>query len=166
MAVNISASQLFSTGFLGKLSATLSKRSFPPEHLELELTESSVMQNLEKAREILLEIKALGVNLAIDDFGTGYSSLNHLAMLPFDVLKVARGFFTVLENNREHEAVFDGILTIARNLDIDVIVEGVETANQLEYFTKRGITLIQGYYFSQPLNETDLLLSYQTAGKT
>jgi diguanylate cyclase (GGDEF)-like protein/PAS domain S-box-containing protein len=157
MAVNVSSKQLFSDGFIGKLSAVLARHAFPAKLLELELTENSVMQDPNGAKDILQKIKRLGVGLAIDDFGTGHSSLNHLAQLPFDLLKIGQGFTAVLVNNLEHEAVFNGIITIAHNLEIGVIVEGVETASQLKFLTERGIDMVQGFYFSKPVSEAETI---------
>jgi EAL domain-containing protein (putative c-di-GMP-specific phosphodiesterase class I) len=159
IAVNISSKQLFSNGFINKVKTTLQKHNFPSKNLEFEITENSVMGDLTGAKTILSEVKGLAIGLAIDDFGTGYSSLNHLAILPFDVLKISQTFTGMVEPTREHEAVFDGILTIASNLDIDIIAEGVETERQMAYLAGKGINIVQGYYFSKPLSEVELLSS-------
>jgi EAL domain-containing protein (putative c-di-GMP-specific phosphodiesterase class I) len=157
IAVNISSRRLFSKGFVDKVAAVLRNQAFPPECLEIELTESSFIKDLTGAKAIFQAIKQLGVGLAIDDFGTGHSSLNHLAILPFDVLKIARSFTTVVEVFKKHEAVFDGILTIANSLGIEIIAEGVETSSQLDFLNEKGVHFVQGFYFSQPVSEEQLL---------
>jgi EAL domain-containing protein (putative c-di-GMP-specific phosphodiesterase class I) len=159
MAINVSTQQLFSVGFVEKLKSALLRHRMPAANLEIELTESSVMQSMEDAIVIMRQLKDLGVSLAIDDFGTGYSSLNQLAALPFNVIKVDRELVAALESNLAHQAVLDGVLTMARKLEITVIAEGIETEAQVKLMKNSGISDVQGYYFCKPTPEYDLMKS-------
>jgi EAL domain-containing protein (putative c-di-GMP-specific phosphodiesterase class I) len=123
--------------------------------LEIELTEGLVMTDVENAIGILRDLKALGVQLAIDDFGTGYSSLSYLKRFPIDVLKIDRSFVNDIAESPDDATIVLSIISLAHNLRLHVIAEGVETEAQLAYLQKHGCDEMQGYYFSRPLSAED-----------
>jgi EAL domain-containing protein (putative c-di-GMP-specific phosphodiesterase class I) len=151
VAVNISAREVKQKKLIQVVHKILSSLQTPPELLEFEVTESIVFQDVENMLPILHQLKNLGVRLAIDDFGTGYSSLGRLAQFPFDTLKIDK-HFAPRENSLPSELiVVKGIVSIAKNLGLDVIAEGVETADQLAFYKSLNCTHIQGWYFSKAL---------------
>ena len=119
--------------------------------LEIELTESTAMQNAEEAIVVLGKLKALGLSIAIDDFGTGHSSLSYLKRLPIDVLKIDRSFVQRLGRHAEDETIIQAIIQLAKALDLRVTSEGVETGEQLAFLRAQGCDYGQGYLFSRPL---------------
>lgn len=152
IAVNLSGHQ-FSQPHLSQLIVDiLSETGLDPSYLELELTESTVMQNPDVAIATLSELKALGIQISIDDFGTGYSSLSYLRQLPFDILKIDRSFVSQLTQDAKNEAITTAILQMARSLDLKVVAEGVETEAELAFFHGHQCDQIQGYWFSPPLS--------------
>lgn len=152
VAVNVSARQLRRRDFCEVVAGALAESGLPAELLELEITESSVMENPEEAIEILQRIGRMGVTLAIDDFGTGYSSLAYLKLFPIDHLKIDRSFVADIETDLNDRAIAFGTIALAHSLGLNVIAEGVETADQLELLRTNGCDEVQGYLFSKPLN--------------
>lgn len=151
VAVNISARQ-FRTGDLPHLiRKILADSGLEPGFLELELTESMIMDDPAKAEMTLRAVKDLGVSLSLDDFGMGYSSLNYLRRFPFDNLKIDRSFIRDATSNASEAAVVTSIISIAHNLGIAAIAEGVETQRQLAFLRQNGCDTFQGYLFSKPL---------------
>jgi EAL domain-containing protein (putative c-di-GMP-specific phosphodiesterase class I) len=122
-----------------------------PQYLDLELTESMLMHDIEHAVSVLKELDALGVSLSVDDFGTGYSSLSYLKRFPIDVLKIDRSFVHDITASADDAAIVTAIIAMAHSLDIKVVAEGVETLEQQEFLKQRDCDGIQGYYFSKPL---------------
>ncbi|HEV2743228.1 MAG TPA: EAL domain-containing protein, partial [Rubrobacter sp.] len=122
-----------------------------PECLELEITETVVMEDAQATLGILETLKSLGVRLAIDDFGTGYSSLAYLKRFPVDTLKIDRLFIAGLDKNVEDEVIVAAMIELARGLGLTVVPEGVETLEQLRRLRKAGCDVAQGFYFSRPL---------------
>ncbi len=153
MSINVSMLQLFRSRLGEQLQSLLEQYRMPPDHIELELTESMVMANPEQAATVLTSLKALGVSLAIDDFGTGYSSLVYLKRLPLDTLKIDKEFVGDLTTDPDDEAITATIITMAHSLGLNVVAEGVETAEQLIYLNEQGCDEIQGYWLSMPLEE-------------
>ena len=133
------------------MRAALADSGLAPDCLEIELTESLFMSDVDQAVELMHAMKALGVNLSIDDFGTGYSSLSYLSRFPIDVLKIDRSFVADITRDANDAAIVDSIIALAHNLKLAVIAEGVETAEQLDYLRRHGCDEMQGYYFSRPL---------------
>jgi len=133
----------------------------PAQCLELEVTETMVMQNAEQAIRVLRELKALGVSLAIDDFGTGYSSLVYLKRLPIDTLKIDKAFVGDLTADPDDEAITSTIISMARSLELNAVAEGVETAEQLAFLREHRCDEIQGYWLSRPLPEAQCLTFLQ-----
>ena len=152
MAVNISARQFADEDLLRDIRAALGESGMQPELLELELTESMVMQNPERAAGILAALKGLGVRLAIDDFGVGYSSLAHLKRFPIDTLKVDRSFIRDIPQNTEDKAITEAIIAMGKSLDLTIVAEGVETLEQQTFLREHACDEMQGFYFSRPIS--------------
>lgn len=155
LSVNLSPKQFIQKDLLSSVMTILRETDFPPDRLELEITESAVMVNEQAAIALLLEFKALGVRLALDDFGTGYSSLHYLRKLPFDTIKMDRSFVKDLPDEPSSVAIAMTILTLANNLGMEMVAEGVETIEQLKFLQRRNCTEIQGYLFSPPVPESE-----------
>ena len=154
VAVNLSSRQ-FSLPFLCELiDDTLQQTELPSYHLELEITEGTVMQSPPQAIETMKKLRARGIHLAMDDFGTGYSSLAYLKQFPLNTLKIDKAFIDDMNNARGRNMV-DTIMTIAHNLNLSVVAEGVEQQAQLDMLRKLRCDVIQGYYYSKPLNATE-----------
>ncbi|MFL6659210.1 MAG: EAL domain-containing protein [Massilia sp.] len=151
VAVNLSARQFAAPNLLDDIAAVLADSGLAPDRLEIELTESLFMSDVTLAVETMHGMKKLGVNLSIDDFGTGYSSLSYLSRFPIDVLKIDRSFVSDITRDASDAAIVASIITLAHNLQLDVIAEGVETAEQLAYLRRHQCDEMQGYFFSRPL---------------
>ena len=152
VAVNLSARQLRRRDFCETVAGALAHSGLPPELLELEITESAVMENPQEAIRILSALHRMGVSLAIDDFGTGYSSLAYLKLFPIDHLKIDRSFVRDIETDLNDRSIAMGTIALAHSLGLNVIAEGVETEDQLEILRTNGCNEIQGYLLSRPLN--------------
>ncbi|WP_263261078.1 EAL domain-containing protein [Pseudomonas sp. RIT-PI-S] len=151
VSVNISARQ-FSDGQLGKrIAHILNETGVPPACLELELTESILMREVNEAMHILDNLKVLGLSIAVDDFGTGYSSLNYLKQFPIDVLKIDRTFVDGLPEGEQDAQIARAIIAMAHSLNLAVIAEGVETHEQLDFLREHGCDEVQGYLFGRPM---------------
>jgi diguanylate cyclase (GGDEF)-like protein len=152
VAVNISGQHFHPDNNLIELIVkVLQDTAVSPENLELELTESIIMQNADFTIQILEQLRAIGVKVAIDDFGTGYSSLSYLKHFPVSSLKIDRCFVQDITTDRHDETISLAIIDLAHSLSLNVIAEGVETAEQLEFLKEHGCDHIQGYFFSPPL---------------
>ncbi|WP_024326387.1 EAL domain-containing protein [Thioalkalivibrio sp. AKL19] len=151
LAVNLSPVQLQRGDFVNRVAEILALTGFPAEQLELEITETAIMQQGEQAIARLVALKELGVRLAIDDFGTGYSSLAALRTYPLDVLKIDRSFVDGVASESADREIAATIIAMGRNLNMQVIAEGVETAEQAAFLRERGCALGQGYFYSRPL---------------
>ncbi|QTD39923.1 EAL domain-containing protein [Sporosarcina sp. Te-1] len=156
IAVNISPLQLSREDFLPGLLKILQETKMDPRFLELELTESASLGFAEKTNGWLSHLHELGIQISLDDFGTGYSSFSHLKELPIDVLKIDRSFLRNLINNPGQEAIVRSIIQLGHNLNLQVLMEGVEEKVQVEWLEKEGCDLIQGYYFAKPQLPADL----------
>ena len=150
VAVNVSNIQFCRRGFVEEVSAMLEETGLPPELLQIELTESVMMKNSEYSTEIMNRLHDLGIGLAIDDFGTGYSCLSYLPLLPFDALKIDSSFVRGLGTLPESESMVHTLIMLAHNIGMLVIVEGVETLEQLELLRKLGADEVQGYFTGRP----------------
>lgn len=151
VSVNISSLQFDSAGLLEVVSQALVESGLEPCLLELELTESGIMQNLDSAIHVLEEIRSLGVQIWVDDFGTGYSSLGHLKRFPIDGLKIDQAFVRDAENDPIDAAIVGAIVGMARGLGVKVAAEGVETEGQAAFVREQQCDRAQGFYFSRPL---------------
>ena len=148
LAVNVSAQQFRSAGFVEAVGRALRAAELEPACLELELTESVLVENREEAADILKRLKALGVQIAVDDFGTGYSSLSYLSRLPIDCLKIDRSFVSRVHEKGHDAAITQAVISLAHSLAVRVIAEGVETVEQLEFLRTHRCDQGQGYLFS------------------
>ena len=151
LSINLSVAQLMHADLIGRLSDVLAAHDIPPAQLELELTESMVMANAEQSITMLRRLKAVGVSLAIDDFGTGYSSLSYLKRLPIDALKIDKEFVGDLTSDPDDEAITATVIAMAHSLGLNVIAEGVEHAEQVDYLREQDCDEIQGHWLSEPL---------------
>ncbi|MFS8084380.1 MAG: putative bifunctional diguanylate cyclase/phosphodiesterase, partial [Acidobacteriota bacterium] len=151
IAVNISARHFQEEKFLDQIEEVLDETGLDPHCLELELTETSIMENSESAVQLLTEIRKFGVKIAIDDFGTGYSSLSYLKRLPIDTVKLDRSFVSGATTDPDDAALVMAVITLAHNLRLTVIAEGVETAEQLSFLRLLKCDEGQGYLFSKPV---------------
>jgi len=151
VAVNLSMRQFADPDLLSDIAAALQETGMAAHLLELELTESMVMHNVERAVQILTAIKEMGVRLAIDDFGTGYSSLAQIKRFPIDTLKVDRSFIRELPRDTEDSAIAEAIIAMGKTLSLTVVAEGVETEEQERFLRERACDEMQGYYFSKPV---------------
>ncbi len=156
VAVNLSARQFQQEDLPGMIRSVLKESRMEPHLLNIEITENIVMDNVEKAIETMKEISEMGIRISIDDFGTGYSSLNYLKRFPLDVLKIDRTFVKDIPDHPEDMAIAKTILSLAKNLNLQVVAEGVENIAQLEFFGLHGCQEIQGYLFSKPLSVPEL----------
>jgi diguanylate cyclase (GGDEF)-like protein/PAS domain S-box-containing protein len=152
LAVNISAVELRSKAFVSGVATILAETGFHPRHLELELTETFLMQDSKATALVLNALKQLGVQLALDDFGTGYSSLSYVRRFPIDTLKVDRSFVRDLTMDAGDASVVSAVINMGKSLHMRVVAEGVETQEQLSFLKSHGCSEAQGYHFSHPLN--------------
>ncbi len=156
VAVNISARQLLFDGFVDSVSQIIKQTNINPGVLELEITESVVMENLQHAKEALQRLSQIGVQLALDDFGTGYSSLSYLHHFPVNKIKIDRSFIHQAGSNAESKDLVNAIINIAKSLSMDLVAEGVETKDQLEWLQNKHCQSAQGFLFSHPLSAVDI----------
>ncbi|MBF0213085.1 MAG: EAL domain-containing protein [Magnetococcales bacterium] len=153
MAVNLSSREFQQTDLLEQIRDLLEQTQLSPDRLEIEITESMVMGNVEKAVGIMKRLRELGVSLAMDDFGTGYSSLGYLKRFPLNTLKIDQSFVRDLPDCHGDGAIVEAILSMARGLKLHVVAEGVETPEQRAYLHQRGCESIQGYLIGKPMPE-------------
>ena len=151
IAVNLSGRQFSRQDLLGAVQRNLHEAGLEPQCLELELTESTIMENVDETIETLLALRKLGVHLSIDDFGTGYSSMAYLKRFTIDKLKIDQSFVRDLATGSDDAAIVTATIAMARALNLSIIAEGVETEQQLQFLRDHGCSQMQGYYFSRPL---------------
>jgi diguanylate cyclase (GGDEF)-like protein/PAS domain S-box-containing protein len=151
VTVNISSVQFSQKNFVQMVAGVLKESGLEPKYLELELTETILMQTTDTAITTLKALKSLGIRLSIDDFGTGYCSLNYLKRFPIDTLKIDQSFIRDLNINQEDKAIIHAIIALGHSLNLHVIAEGVETEQQLQYLSEKESDAVQGFLFSRPL---------------
>jgi diguanylate cyclase (GGDEF)-like protein len=164
MSVNVSGVQLKRPDFIERVAHALEQSKLDASLLELELTESTLIANLDHARELLNAVKALGVRIAIDDFGTGYSNMSHLKNLPIDRLKIDRSFVNGIATNGKDRAIAEAIISMARSLDLRVTAEGIEDEGQLDVLGDRGCHDGQGYFIARPMAPESAAAYLRTVG--
>ena len=150
LAINISARQFQHRHFLSQLRKALSDSQADPTKIELEITESLIMENVDQSIKIMTQLKDMGFALAIDDFGTGYSSLSYLKKFPIDTLKVDQAFVRNLEKDEDDQSIVRAIVDLAKHLNLKTVAEGVETQGQWQFLKDLDCDYIQGYLFSKP----------------
>jgi EAL domain-containing protein (putative c-di-GMP-specific phosphodiesterase class I) len=150
VAVNLSPRQFRQMDLPEIIQGILLETGLPPDRLELEITEGVLIEDYSRALSILRRIKSLGVAIALDDFGTGYSSLSYLHAFSFDRIKIDRGFVCDLTTNRHSMAIVKAVISLATNLGVPVLAEGVETNEQRDILEAEGCDAIQGYLFGRP----------------
>lgn len=156
LALNCSAKSLHYKGLPDVISNALSRYNFRPEWFELEITETSIMRDIEASRAILYMLLETGISITLDDFGTGYSSLSQLKNLPIHTLKIDASFIRELDNNRNDAHITESIIAMSRRVGIEVVAEGVEKESQLEFLKNSGCDIAQGYLISRPIPMKEL----------
>ncbi len=151
VSVNVSPKQLQDNTFIKRLETVLTETGIKASNLELEITESLMMEDIWKTISMLKDIKSLGVMLSIDDFGTGYSSLSHLSLMPVDLLKIDRSFISPMSESKESRNLVNNLIRMGHDLGVEIVAEGVEDENQLNILKEYGCDFIQGYYYSPPV---------------
>lgn len=165
LSINLSARQFQQENLVELIAQALRSNDVPAQSLELEITESAVMQDPERTIALLQRLKAIGVSISLDDFGTGYSSLNYLKRFPIDVLKIDQSFIRDVTSDPQGAAIACAVISLAHILKLEVIAEGVETEAQLSFLQRHRCDQMQGYLFSGPLPAEDFL-QFLRDGKT
>jgi diguanylate cyclase (GGDEF)-like protein/PAS domain S-box-containing protein len=156
VSVNFSPRQFQQTNVVQYIDTVLNRFQLESKCIEVEITESTVMQNIDDTIAKLNQLKEKGILLSIDDFGTGYSSLSYLKQLPLDVLKIDKSFVQSIPRDSNNMAIVNAIISLAKSLDLNLIAEGVETFEQLSYLKANNCNIIQGFYFSKPLGKQEM----------
>ncbi|MFC4655971.1 putative bifunctional diguanylate cyclase/phosphodiesterase [Rheinheimera marina] len=157
IAINLSAEQFSDPELFNRLTALLQQYEVDGRFIELELTERTLVQDIDCMLQRMQQIKTLGVHLAIDDFGTGYSSLNYLKQMPMDSIKIDKSFLSGMLENRADGQIITSIIAMMHQLELQVVAEGVETTQQLEFLRQHGCDMAQGYLIARPIPQTELL---------
>lgn len=157
VSVNISTAQLKDNKLISTISSIPEKTGMSLDHLEIEITESVLMDSFEHNLSLINEMKRLGATIALDDFGTGYSSFNYLTQIPIDTLKIDKSFIQGICNNQKDRYIADSIISLAHKMNITVVAEGVEDVEQLTILQNQFCDTLQGYLFSKPLNANDFI---------
>ena len=157
MGINVSASQFRSPDLLAHIKDTIRRTGISPSRLVFEITESVLVSNAEVVRYLLEDLRQLGAQIALDDFGTGYSSLSYLQQFPITMVKIDRSFFAGMGYQKANQAVIRAVMGIGREMDIDVVAEGIETIDQVEALQSYGCHIMQGYYFGKATPLTDII---------
>jgi diguanylate cyclase len=164
VAVNVSPLQFRQIDFFPMVERILRDTAFDPKRLELEITESTLIGNVESAESAMNRLKSLGVRLALDDFGTGYSSLQYLRRFPFDKLKIDRSFVLSIEKAADAAAIVHAVVSLGRGLGMKVTAEGVETADQHLFLRAAGVHFMQGYRFGKPMTAAEIAVHANKPG--
>jgi diguanylate cyclase (GGDEF)-like protein/PAS domain S-box-containing protein len=164
IAVNISVRQFNYSGFVKQVKDIIDDTGISPYHLELELVESIIVKDVEIIREKMNNLRKLGIRISIDDFGTGYSSLAYLKKLPFTTLKIDKSFIQDIQDDVDDKELISTILTIAKNFNLEVIAEGVETYEQYTFLQERYCDYMQGYYCSRPMDVKNFEVFFTSTG--
>ncbi|PFO03314.1 PAS domain S-box protein [Bacillus sp. AFS076308] len=160
VSVNISMRQFYDGNFVESVINILEETKLDAQYLDLEITESISMANIDSVISTLNELRAMGISISIDDFGTGYSSLSYLKKFPINNLKIDRSFVRDITSNSENRAIVKTIISMANNLNLDVIAEGVETEEELKFLKANGCIIVQGYLFSPPITDEEFERSF------
>jgi diguanylate cyclase (GGDEF)-like protein len=156
LSLNVSPTQLMDAALPQRILAILTETGFPPRRLEVEVTESAIVHNMETAQATLLSLHNMGVSIALDDFGTGYSSLSHLRMLCFDKIKIDRSFVLSMRENSDSRKLVDAILGVGKSLGLPTTAEGIETEDDAEWLAKNGCSSGQGFLFGKAMPAAEI----------
>lgn len=167
IAVNISAREFSTPDFVNRIIATVKEAGVNPQHLDIELTEGSLISSVSDTIKKIQALRDYGIKFSVDDFGTGYSSLSYLKSLPLHILKIDRSFVNDIGSGTNEVPLVEIIITMARNLGLEIVAEGVETKEQLNYLALKGCSVYQGYYFCRPIptREFKKMLQAGSVGK-
>ena len=157
IAINLADKQLKDKNLLKTIDNALKHNKCDSKLIEFEITEGFIMSDLDSSYALLKDMKKMGLSISIDDFGTGYSSLSYLKNLPFDVIKIDRSFVIDIPGQRKDEAIVKSIIELAKGLSLEVIAEGAEEKEQEKFLIDEGCFVIQGYLYSKPLPENDII---------
>ncbi len=166
LAVNLSAKQFHQVDFVSRVLSIIEQTGISPHNLELEITESTLLGNVEDTIIKMKKLREAGIRFSIDDFGTGYSSLSYIKSLPFDRIKIDRAFITDVDSSPDDAAIVDIIISMARHFDLNVIAEGVETRAEFNFLRGMGCREFQGFLFYKPMPLEDILALYNTSKLT
>jgi len=161
VAINLSPKQFYHPEIVQIIAAVLKDTGLNPNYLELEITETAIMDDANRATSILADIKATGVQISIDHFGAGYFSISQLKQFPLTLLKIDQSFIKGVPNNPNDSAITTAIIALAHNLGLEVVAEGVETAEQVQYLSLQNCDMVQGYFLSQPLPAEQVVLQFK-----
>jgi EAL domain-containing protein (putative c-di-GMP-specific phosphodiesterase class I) len=155
IAINLSAKQFRQANLVEIINNIIVETGINPKDVELEITETMAMENINDTIKILDKLKNNGITIALDDFGTGYSSLNYLKKLPIDILKIDKDFIYDIADQQNQDEIVNIIISLAHSMNLKVVAEGVETVDKLNFLKQHNCDKVQGYYFSKPLNKED-----------
>lgn len=164
VAVNLSPKQFYDPGLLETIQSALTETNLNPRYLELEINESTIMDNTEESMKIMQALKTIGVQISIDHFGTGYTSISQLKQFPISVLKIDSSFIKGLPHSPNDNAIVNAFIAMAHNLGFEVIAEGVETAEQVQYLAIQNCDMVQGYFLSHPLPAQKVINQFKKLG--
>lgn len=156
LSINVSSQTVLTKGFVKSLKRVIDNSAFDYRQIEIEITEDLLIEEEQRTAEIINEIKQLGVSVALDDFGTGYSSLAYLSRFDFDKIKIDRSLVTALDTERG-KSLFEVVVQLGQITQAQIVVEGIETDNELAFVMARGIRFVQGYYFYRPMSVAQLM---------
>lgn len=161
ISLNISAKNLFNDEFINQAIIMIKDSGITPNRIEFEITENTIMDNLNKSKRVLKKLKDVGIKISIDDFGKGFSSISYLTLLDIDYIKIDKGFIDDLIKDEIYAKIVKYTINISKELGYEVICKGVETKEQFELLKSLGCDYMQGYYFSKPLNQSDIIEWYK-----
>jgi EAL domain-containing protein (putative c-di-GMP-specific phosphodiesterase class I) len=161
VAVNLSSAQMLDPLLLDRVESSLAATGADPSLLEVEITESLMLEGSPRVLTALARMKAMGITLALDDFGTGYSSLTYLNQYPFDILKIDQSFIQALTGESQDRSLASAIIAMSRTLGMDIIAEGVEHLDQANFLVARGCHKAQGFLYGRPMSADDFLAFYR-----
>lgn len=156
IAVNVSPQQLIEPDFVTQVLAILDDCQLAPERLEVEITEATIIQDQDNALAVMHKLKSMGIRIAMDDFGTGYSSLSTLQAFPFDKIKIDRSFVHNVHQSRQNAAIVRATLLLGGALDVPVLAEGAEVAEEIAFLAGESCDAVQGYFFGKPMPVDDV----------
>jgi EAL domain-containing protein (putative c-di-GMP-specific phosphodiesterase class I) len=156
MSVNLSARNFMQANFIEEIDLVLKQTGLDGNSLTLEITESMLIENINKTIDLLTEVKSRNIQVSIDDFGTGYSSLSYLHLFPLDNLKIDYSFVSKMQNEERNYQVVSTIISLGHHLGLAIVAEGIETAQQMQWLRELGCEFGQGYLFSKPISAQDI----------